>query len=180
MAKHPVPNVPFVEAKRKGNKHKPTAIVLRASFTPSTQGAALEIARYWHRDAQTDACHYVVDSGSTYRCIPDGVSSLMGAALQNGTIWVNLCCEPNEDKELFFKSTGPNLLDRAADLVAELCLSHKIRPVKLSRNEQGKWYMWKRRSRGGVIINIEGAFPSKEFMDTVRWKIRQREVNRHE
>lgn len=164
---------PFVEAAHRGEKQKPTAIILKASHTESTTGAALAIAHYWHRKNNSNITHYVLDSGSTYRCLPDHTTSANESAFRNGSIWVTLCLNPTLDDDSWSTDPRASILRNASDLVADLCVSKKIRPVLLSSEEQGRWYRSsiRRRSRGGIINSIPGIFPEIDFINSVRSRI---------
>lgn len=169
MAKFAPPNVPFVEARSIGGKQMPTTIALRVSFTPSTKGAALAVAHHWHRSSlPIDSCHYVLDREMVYRCVPDRIMAQSLGFLQKGSIWINLCCEPTEDINDWFKAPRSEVLDLAADLTAQLCLAYKIRPVL--RDEIAPRSLFNRKS--GIIVRIPGAFPDA-FLDLVINKIKE-------
>jgi hypothetical protein len=166
-------DVPFIEAYFKGLKQKPTAILLRTSHTPSTEGSAMGIANYWHWSSRVcDSTNYVVDEASTYRCVPDNYAAMHNRLDDiQGVISINLCVPPLSEISYWDDTMHARVLDRAAELVAALCVEHKIQPRVLTWERRSKWAKWKTRRRGGVIFALDGAFPGPEFLRNVHWKI---------
>lgn len=153
-------NIPFVEAAHVGGKQKPTAIVLRSSFTTSDDGAALGVATHWHyAGSKMDSCHYVVDDAKTFRCVPDKIRAYpMSTGIYNRAVSINVCYEPPD-------WPSPQVLDRTAVLAARLCKLHKIKPRILSQDQELAWVIHKWRSRGGIILKTVGEFPIADFFE---------------
>jgi hypothetical protein len=165
MAKTAAPNVPFVEARHTGGKQRPTAIVISLSSTTSEKGAALGIANYQHRfDAPLKSYHYVVDEEQVFRCIPDNV-----AAYGNPyrAINVQICAQPHEDTPLWEDGCASPVMHRAAKLVADLILLHKIKPRYIRGQAEERWFNHRWRRRGGLIIKVLGTWPYESFLDDV-------------
>jgi len=147
-------NIPFVQAAHVGDKQRPTAILLRTSFTTGDKGAALGIANAWHRAYnKKESCHYVVDEFQAIRCVPDKVEALNGTGLVKGVISIDVCYDPPQ---------GPvdAVYRRTSVQVARLCKLHRIRPVVLSDDEEARWLKHRWKSRGGIILKTVGDFPA--------------------
>lgn len=159
-------NIPWVGAHHVGPKQRPTAIVLRTSYTTGQRGAANGIAQAWHRPGnRIDSCHYVVDEFQTIRCVDDKTASRSAyTSSYKNAISINVCYDPPQ-KPLYF------VVDRTAVLVARLCRLHNIRPRILTKEEELEWlrHQWKRR--GGIILKTVGEFPTDEFMTSVELEL---------
>lgn len=155
-------NIPWVEAHHIGRKQRPTAIVLRTSYTTGQRGAANGIAQAWHRAGnRVDSCHYVVDEFQTIRCVKDKVASRSAYTSQyKNSISVNVCYDPPQ-------TPMDEVVHRTAVLVARLCKLYKIRPHILSKEEELQWLRHQWRRRGGIILATVGDFPTGKFITSV-------------
>lgn len=172
MAKYAAPIVPFVEARNVGTSQKPTAIVLSLSSTTSDRGAALGIANYHHSvSAPLVSHHYIVDEAETYRCIPHDVAAYNSP---NRSLSVLICAQPHEYEPLWENSSASLVMYRAADLVAELILAHKIQARYLDAEMEEKWKSHKWRRRGGLIVRAIGTWPYEAFLDDVKANIQKK------
>ena len=175
MVKDLAPNVPFIEAHRKGGKQRPTAIVLRSSFTTSEKGAAMGIANNWHvKTSPALSTHYVVDEAETYQCVPDKIVSYYGAQDPKGALSITICSEPLEYEAFWDDAIHAKVLDRVADLVAQLALAYRIPVRYLDGGGTYHWNKWKRRARGGIIVRVDGAWPMNAFLADVQHKASKR------
>lgn len=162
MSKFSPPIAPFVEARHSGGKHRPTVVVLRSSWTTSEKGAALGIALRLHQpSAPKESYHYTIDEATTFRCIPEKQISYYGAQNPAKAISINMCAQPVEDVAFWDDSEHFKVLDRTVDLVAQLLLAYKI-PARYT--DAPHW----RRSRGGIIVQVAGAWPSDQFLSNVK------------
>ena len=173
MSKFPVPKPPYVQAYHTNEKHKPTAIVLSLSWTTSDKKAALGIANRLHKgNAPVNSYHYMVDEAETYR----GVWDHLGAAsTPHGAIDILLCGQPQEYAEDWLKTSGLKVLERTSDLVSDLILAHKIRPVLIEEEAKDRWLSRRWRRRGGIIDHIPGEWPIGMFMDDVLLKVEKKQ-----
>lgn len=166
MARHVVPNYPFVQAKHVGDTQRPTAIVLSLSNTTSDRGSALAIANYHHGPvAPRKSYHYIVDEGKTYRCVPVNV-----AAYGNPyrAINVHICAQPHESVPMWEDGSATTVMYRAADLIADLMLAYRIPARNLTGAAEEKWRKHRWRRRGGLIVHVEGAWPYTSFLGDVK------------
>jgi hypothetical protein len=172
MSKFQPPVMPFVEAHNKGRKQRPTAIVLRSSFTTSEKGAALGIANNLHkRNAPNESYHYIVDEATTYRGVWDNVTSYYGAEDPRGALSINMCSQPVMDASFWDDGEHVKVLDRTVDLVAQLVLAYKIPVRYLDVEDQLRWSKFKTRRRGGLIVRVAGEWPYDQFLSNVKTQI---------
>ena len=171
MTKYEAPRAPYVEALHQGGKQKPTAIILRPSFTNSKDGAALAVAQYWHRSASFwDAGHYTVDENKRFRCVRDNVVAGQSKT-DKGAIRIALCADPVSGTTFWGEAIHGCVLRKTAELVAELALAYKIKVRYLSPKEQDRWHKYPTRRRGGIIVVEESGWPADEFLAEVRAQI---------
>jgi N-acetylmuramoyl-L-alanine amidase CwlA len=154
-------NIPLVEAVHYGGKQRPTAIVLRTSWTTGDKRAANGIAQAWRNPYnKVESCHYVVDVAQTIRCVPDKVVAFHTTPNIKNAISINVCYDPPSAPEW-------QVVDRAAYLTARLCKLYHI-PIRiLDDREEERWMKHKWRSRGGIILKTAGEFPTDEFLVSV-------------
>lgn len=172
MARHKLPSIPLVEARHVGKKQRPTAIVLKLSFTTSDKGAALGIASFLHQKNSPEVSHhYIVDNEMTYMCLP-GRTAAYGSPRQS--ISVLVCAEPHEIEAMWEDAIAKPVIYRAASLVATLMLHYKIRPRYLTGEAEEKWLKHKWRRRGGIIVQIPGTWPYESFLQDVISQMEQR------
>ena len=165
---YPPPTAPFVEARCKGGRQKPTAIILKSSYTTSVKGAALAIALNWNgQHSSYDAAHYVVDEATTYQCVWDRQKAIPELFDARNAILINVCHNPSDDFNLWEASAPSKTLDRTVQLVAELTLAYRIPTRYLYGETEDRWLRRRWRSRGGVIVQIDGAWPASDFMKAV-------------
>lgn len=170
--RHPLPNVPFVEAYHKAGRHTPRIIELRLSDTSAATGSALKLATYWNRtNAPKDTSHYVIDEMSTYRCTPDNIQAGHWQVSQNGVVSVTLCAFPVEHEDMWLTGYYRLLLKDSAILVAQLCLAHKISPKLVSYEKMSRGGIFK---PSGIYVAIPGAWPTEEFLKLVKAQIAER------
>jgi hypothetical protein len=171
MTKYEAPRAPYVEALHRGGKQKPTAIILRPSFTNSREGAALAVAQYWHKSASFwDAGHYTVDETKRFRCVRDNVVAGL-TKTDKGAIRIAVCADPVSGTTFWDRAEHGAVLRKTAELVAELILVHKIKLRYLSPKEQARWHKYPTRRRGGIIVMEESGWPADEFLAEVKTQI---------
>lgn len=161
-------NIPFIQAYHVGPKQRPTAVVLRTSFTTGDAGAALGIANAWHNpNNREDSCHYVVDRLKTFRCIPDrfACKSTRPPGYKR-CIVINVCYNPPEGPEDL-------VLHRAAKQTARLCKLHRIRLRVLDEEQERLWSRHPRKFRGGIVLATAGEFSTDRFFDSVQNEYRK-------
>lgn len=167
MSKYEPPKAPYVEAHHQGGKQKPTAIILRPSFTNSEEGAALAVAQYWHKSASFwDAGHYVVDRNKRFRCVRDNVIAGIDDS-GKGELRVALCADPISGTQFWDEDEHRLVLRNAAQLVAELTLAHKIKVRYLTENSLERWGKYRSRARGGIYVCETRGFPFQAFINEV-------------
>lgn len=156
-------SIPLVTAAHYGGRQRPSAIVLRTSWTTDDKGAANGIAQAWHNPNNSiESCHYVVDEAQTIRCVPDKVVAYaFGSSLElKGAIVINVCHNPHEFPR-------PATMSQVAKLTAWLCKVYHL-PVRiLTTVEETRWTTFKWRRQGGIILKTVGAFSSTDFIGFV-------------
>lgn len=157
-----VPSVPYVEAQHKGSKQRPTAIVLSLSCTTSDKGAALGLANRFHKlNSPADSYHYFVDEASIFRGLFDNVAAYSSPFR---SIDVHLAAQPTQNPLMWLEGDRANVLELAAELVADLMWAYKIKLRYLEGEGQSRWLKRKWRRRGGLILEIPGGWPKDEFL----------------
>lgn len=166
MPRHAMPPIPLVEARNVGLKQRPTAVHLTLSQTTSDEGAALGVASYLHSfNAPARSYHYVVDEATLYRCVPPNRAS---ASNPYRTISVHICAQPHEEWPLWEDATANSALYRAASLVADICLAHKIRARYITNGDLDRWTKHRWRINGGIIVRVPGTWPYEAFLRDVQ------------
>ena|SRR5436190_9173631 len=158
--------IPFVEAAHQGTRQRPSAVLLRPSWTTGDNGAANGIAQAWHNpNNRVDSCHYVVDESRILRCVPDKTVAFPVGQGSKGMVSINVCYDPPFGPE-------PVITFRAAQLTARLCKLYHI-PVRiLSDSEEERWMKHKWRFLGGINLKTVGDFPADDFFDSVEHEYR--------
>lgn len=171
MSKYESPSMPLVEAKHQGGKQKPTAIILRPSFTHSRDGAALAVAKVWHRgESFWDAAHYVVDDTKRFRCVEDNV--IAGTTKEDkGAIRIAICAEPYTNTVFWNAIEHELALEKTAKLIAELMLVHKIKHRYLDDAEKARWGKFRTRSRGGIYVTETNGWSTERFAAKVDYHL---------
>lgn len=167
---------PFVEASQRGGKQRPFRITLRTSMTTSTEGSALAVALYWHQSNAKESCHYVVDEAKAYQCVPD---KRQATHAPSGTLVLNLCAEPKHSQLNWESPQEAQVLSLAAELVARLVISYRIPLRYVTGDEEYKWYMGRKRSQGGIVLDLKGDWPREHFLAEVRYRMMQNRKERH-
>lgn len=176
MTKYEAPLAPYVEAHHQGGKQKPTAIILRPSFTNSREGAALAVAQYWHRSSSFwDAGHYTVDDTSRIRCVRDNVIAGKDDS-GKGELRIALCADPVSRQVFWDEDEHRHVLRNTAALVAELTLAYKIQTTYLDKEGLDRWAKFRTRKRGGIYVHEPSGFPYQAFIDEV---LAQQSLKKH-
>ena len=162
------PSAPYVQALHQGGKQKPTAIVLRPSFTNSKEGAALAVAQFWHRSANNfwDAGHYTVDADRRFRCVRDNVIAGVDDTAK-GEIRIAMCADPFSKEVFWNEDEHRHVLRNTAELVAELSLAYRLKVEYLDETKMAQWRKKRSRRRGGIYVAEPRGFPFDAFLDEV-------------
>jgi hypothetical protein len=59
-------------------------------------------------------------------------------------------------------------MHRAAALVADICLHHKIRARYLDSDDVERWTKHRWRRNGGLIVRVPGTWPYEAFLSDVQ------------
>lgn len=159
-------NIPFVEAAHYDGRQRPSAVLLRTSWTTGDSGAANGIAQAWHNpNNRVDSCHYVIDESQVLRCVSDKIDAYHTTHNYKGAVSINVCHDPPFSPE-------PAIVCRAAHLTARLCKLYRI-PVRIMGDEdEQRWMKHKWKSRGGIFLKTVGNFPVDEFLASVEFEYR--------
>lgn len=154
--------IPFVEAVHRGTRQKPTAVLLRTSWTTGDPGAANGIAQTWHNpNSKLESCHYVVDTQRVIRCVPDKVEAFpISKENYKGAVSIDICYDPPFVEDML-------VVMRAAELTARLCKLYRIPLRILDEEETASWRRHSWRRRGGILNRTVGDFPTDYFFTFV-------------
>lgn len=163
---------PYVEAHHQGlRQRRPSAILLKPTWTTSDTGAAYGIAMAQHRrGAPHDTAHFVVDSSTIYQCVPAKTIAGHEHCSTKNLLSISVCFDPSETQYGWDSKTHQDLLENLSELVAQLTVEYKIRPVWLDAASFKRWTKMKTRSRGGLFAQMEGPWPLAEFNSTLMQK----------
>lgn len=178
MKKYPSLQMPYVESFYKGDKQKPTAIIISPSFTTSVKGAAVGIAQTWHRPtSRHDSGHYVVDEETIIRCVSDKVVAGHPHCSDKGAIRITICADPVNTSFWDLDHHGM-VLDKTAELVADLLRRHKIKFSYMDELAMRRWERHSWRSRGGIFIGPNaGQWPYDYFTSAVQSHLSKGKAN---
>lgn len=161
--------LPYVEARYKGGKQNPTAIVLLPSFTTSERGSALGIANHWHSPSSPHHTgHYVVDEAEAYETTRPRTKAGHWHCSQKNLVRIVLCAEPINGEVFWNNKVHAQVLAQAAKVVASLMLEHDIRDRYLNDEEQRAWFKRPWRRRGGLIVDTPSGWPYESFINEVK------------
>lgn len=178
MGRFTKPNVPHVEAATTGGRQRPSLIVLQSSFTTADAGAAYAIAMRMHNPQVDYSWHYVVDAAQIIRCVDDRTIAHHRPQPKHA-IGIQICDDPSLSSDRWEDTPHSLLLSRTADLVAQLCLFYGIRPLYLSEAELTKWHKWRRKGRGGIVVEghmAQGYWPDDYFLTLVKANIEKHKL----
>ena len=171
MGKFKAPTVPYVEARHKGGKQKPTLIVLSSSWTTSEKGAALGVANALHRsNAPEKSFHYVIDEASIFQCVWDHCVALH-CGYDAGSIGINMCDDPSLLLRRWNEPSHQRILHRLAEITAKLCLAYDIPAHFLTDEQLSKWSKHKWKSKGGIVTSAQMSrvFNLPDKQDPTEW-----------
>ncbi len=168
--------IPKVQAKSQGRKQRPTAIVVRPSFTPSRAGSALALAQCWLRyDNFWEAGHYAVDESQRFECVPvNRVAGVKDGV--RGAVRIAVSAEPFSRTQFWAIDEHLPVLRNLAELIALLCTSYKIRPHRLTTEAYNTWSLYPFRFNGGIYIEETSGFPESWFFDEIEQNIYDRSL----
>lgn len=176
------PSPPYLgPAYRHGdNDNKPIRrIVIHSTVSPCELGGARNIAGYFRSSSAGGSAHYVVDPGEVVQVVYDSTVAYHAPPNQH-SLGVELCDYPVAGSAARWKDREHRLmLDRAAMLVAQLCLAYGVPGYYRNATQL-------RGGAHGVTTHAQvseafrqsshwdpGAWPRRRFMRKVRRNIRQ-------
>lgn len=126
------PSPPLIKARHFGGSQTPRAIVIHGTVSPDRPGTARSIAAWWHgQTSPLTSAHYIVDPRDVIQCVPDH-NEAYHCGYNHGSIGVELCDEEQGPASRWADENSRDIRDRAALLVAQLCLAYDIEPVRPS------------------------------------------------
>src|SRR6478735_1801399 len=168
MSRYEDPQMPFIEAQHQGKKQKPTAIILSPSFTTSAKGAALGVAMNWHsKSSPHESGHYTVDEVERYRTTSDKRVAGHWHCSRKGAIRIMICAEPYSAGTFWHDDVHRPVLQKTAELVAELSLVHRIKVVYFTPSSFDRWAERPSRRRGGLLVDAPEGWPWQRFYNDV-------------
>lgn len=160
--------MPSVEAFYQDGKQKPTAIILTPSFTTSAKGAALGVAMNWHtKSSPHESGHYTVDEVQRFRTTPDNRVAGHWHCSQKGAIRIMICAEPYSASRFWHDDEHIPVLQKTAELVADLTLAHNINVAYFTEPTFERWKKRPSRRRGGILVDTPEGWPWQAFYNDV-------------
>lgn len=180
---HPAPAPPYLgpPAKSSRGDNKPISrIVIHSTVSSSKPGTARGIARYFRSPTAGGSAHYVIDADETVQVAYDSVIA-WHAPPNQGSLGVELCDDPSDPRGIKRWSDADHraILERAAILVAELCLAYDVParyvgPRRLARGWHGVTTHDAVSKAFSESTHWDpGAWPRRRFMGRVRHHVRR-------
>lgn len=161
-------NVPYVQARHTGFGQKPSLIVLYASGTTTEAGAALGLANMMHRSTSPDmSFHYIVDESLAVQGVWDNIVA-HHCSYPLDSISIKMCDDSTLPTSRWTDKPHRKMLIRTADLVAKLCVAHKIKPHFLTDEQLLKWSKHRSLRSGGIVTYAQ---MSRVFKPGVEWDL---------
>lgn len=171
------PSPPFIKATAHGGSQTPRAIVIHATVSPCKEGGARSVAGYFAR-ITTASAHYIVDPSEVIQSVGDHTVAYHCGWNQD-SIGIELCDPQTGPGGRWDDKAHRAMLDRAAILVAQLCLAYNIEPTRPDtealrrRGPHGIYGHNDSRLAFGHTSHVDPGpdFPWREFVATVRRNI---------
>lgn len=175
----PSPAPPYVGPafrSSEGNNRPIRRIVVHSTVGPTKAGSARAIGAYFRSSSAGGSAHYVVDAGEVVQSVYDNVIA-WHAPPNPGSLGVEMCDYPHATSAARWNDADHRkMLDRTAELVAQLCLAENVPPVFLGPIRL-------RLGRRGITThnNVSVAFRQSSHWDPGAWPRRRfmRRVRRH-
>lgn len=127
-----VPTPPYIAARWHGGAQSEiNFIVIHGTVSPTVDGGARSIARFFATEDNQTSAHYVVDPGEVIQCVYDHTIAYHCGHNAN-SIGVEMCDPVDGPAERWADEPHQEMLARTADLVRDLCDSYGIPKVKLT------------------------------------------------
>jgi len=139
MSTFKAPSPRMVAARWHGGSQTPRLIVMHSTVSPCKPGGAAATAHFFATEENKTSAHYVVDPETVVQCVGDHTVAYHCGHNQD-SIGVEMCDMPDpKNKKRWDDAAHKAMFDRAADLVADLCLAYGIRPyfVKAAALKRG-------------------------------------------
>lgn len=186
--RHPAPAPPYAGPPYRssaGNNKPIDRVVIHSTVSSSRPGTARGIARYFRSSSAGGSAHYVIDADETLQTAYDSVIA-WHAPPNAHSLGVELCDDPSDPRGLrrWDDPDHAAVLERAALLVAELCLAYGVParylgPVRLKLGRRGV------TTHAAVSTAFRqsthwdpGTWPRRRFMRRVRAHIKRLELER--
>lgn len=178
--KFPPPSPPFIQARFRGGRQVPKAIVMHGTVTADDKGTARNVARWWAGPTSpVSSAHYTVDPGEVIQSVGDHTIAYH-CGYNKDSIGVELCDEQVGPASRWRDADSTAILKRAARLVAELCLAYDIEPVRpttAALKAKGPHGIYghndSRLAFGGTTHSDPRDFPWAKFLRMVRAEINE-------
>ncbi len=131
----------MVEAAHYGSTRlgsKPTNIIIHTAETNEIGGAARAVANYFHTNTIETSAHYCVDNKQVVQCVPLTDRAWAAPPLNTKGIHIELSGRAGQTKSQWNDTYSLDMLDLAAELVAELLIKYNWIPVKQITAEELK------------------------------------------
>lgn len=129
----PIPLIPFVRAKNfRGGRTAPIRLIVLHTIEIAEIAAAAErCAQYFATVTSPQvSAHYCVDSDSVVQCVPEADTAFTAPGANHDGIHIEMAGYARQTAAEWADPYSAAMLERVADLVAELCVRYGI-PAKL-------------------------------------------------
>lgn len=153
-------------------------IVIHSTVSPCVPGGARSIAAYFRGESAGGSAHYVVDPGEVVQVVGDSVIAWHAPPNAN-SLGIELCDQPTTvDAKRWDDINHRKMLERAARLVAELCLAYDVPPyyvgiIRLKAGAHGVTTHNNVSKAFGQSTHWDpGTWPRRRFMRMVRAEVK--------
>jgi N-acetylmuramoyl-L-alanine amidase CwlA len=167
VTQYKAPAPPYVgpAAHTSSGSNKPVnRVVIHSTVSPCEPGGARRIAAYFRSPSSGGSAHYVVDPGEVVQVVYDNVVAWHAPPNEN-SLGVELCDMPSATSAARWADKDHRaMLDRAAQLTAQLCLAYGVPP-------RFRTVVGLRLRRRGVTThaNVSKAFGQSSHWDPGAW-----------
>lgn len=120
----------------KGRKRAPLVIVLHTTESPEVPQGAERVAKNWFAlKSSKVSAHYIVSSTEVVQCVKESDTAWHAGKANGWSIGVEMCGKAGQSSSDWLDPFSRAMLERTAQLVAEICVRNGIPVAKLGAGD---------------------------------------------